>query len=363
MNLLALIQRLRTQNAFVMLALSLAAQFGTRGRRYVGAELLPERFVTQNAYREYGIRYRTIIANDGTRYSPVQKKGGELVGDFLVELGNSDIGREMNAQDYDALIEALGRNADMDATQRLLNWSDVTLNRALIEHNERQRWMAICDARIVRRGDNEYYEEVVLPNPTGHRVNAAGMWTDDTYDPYESDILPMANLLRSKGYEINRIITSNTVIAMMAGNAKIQARTGSLVAQVGGAISVMRASADREAIGRMFQRDGLPAPETYDLQYGVQGGTGFFLPRNVFVMVCTTGRDERIDLGLDTPLVRQDTLGYVGVGRAAGQPRPGRVVQVEPFFNKPPRVEGEGWQTSLAVITEPEAVGVIKAIS
>lgn len=363
MDLATLIARMRREGYFAMIALNLLAQFGTRTRRYIGAELMPERIVMQNAYREYGIRYRTIIANDGTRYGPVQKKRGDLVGDFMVELGNSDIGREMEAREYDMLIEALGRQLTPDAMARVTGWADLTLNRALIEHNERQRWMAICDALIIRRGDNDYYEEVPISNPTGHRVNAAGLWSDDTYDPYENDILPMKRLLESKGYTIRRIITSGTVLSIMAGNAKIQARTGSLVAQVGGAISVVRASADQEALGRMFQRDDLPAPEKYDLQFRTQTGAGFFLPRNVFVFVCSTDRDETIDLGDQGQIVRDNVIGYQAVGRAAGQPAPGRVVRAEAFENKPPRVEGEGWQTSLSVIVEPEAIGCIKGIA
>ena len=79
-------------------------------------------------------------------------------------------------------------------------------------------------------------------------------------------------------------------------------------------------------------------------------------------MLATTGRDATLDLG-DSEQLLTDTLGYTAIGRAAGQAQPGRVVRMEAFDNKPPRIEGEAWQTSLPVITEPEAIGVIAAIS
>jgi hypothetical protein len=86
------------------------------------------------------------------------------------------------------------------------------------------------------------------------------------------------------------------------------------------------------------------------------------------VLVATTGRDESIDLGdfdpsVASPELVADTIGYVGVGRAAGQSAPGRHVVVNAYENKPPRIEGEAWQTSFPVITEPEAIYIIKSIA
>jgi hypothetical protein len=56
-------------------------------------------------------------------------------------------------------------------------------------------------------------------------------------------------------------------------------------------------------------------------------------------------------------------LGYTAIGRGAGQASNGRVIRAEAFDNKPPRIEAEGWQTALPVITEPEALAVISSIS
>jgi hypothetical protein len=92
-------------------------------------------------------------------------------------------------------------------------------------------------------------------------------------------------------------------------------------------------------------------------------GSGRFLADTVYVMVATTGRDENIDMGDNRIETINDTLGYAGVGRAAGQAQPGRKIRAAARDDKPPRVETEGWQTALPVMTEPEAVVVITGIS
>lgn len=361
-DLRALLEELERNGHFANIARNPLAQFGRGPRRYIGAELLPERLVSQNAFREEAIRYRTVVANDGTRYSPVQKKKGELVGSMLVELGEADIGREISANEYDMLVEELGLNDSMPAMTRVLDWADTTLNGALIEHNERQRWQAIVSAVVQRRGSNGYSEDVTYPNPSGHRVNATVVWSNDANDPMDSDILPIVDMLAGKGFTVSRIIIPRPVMSILSGNAKMQARVGSTVVNVGGTLSIANQRASLEALGRIFQSNGLPAPETYDLQYRTQVGTGYFLARNVMTFICSTGRDERLDLG-DSEELLTDTLGYMGIGRAAGQARSGRVIRTEAFSNKPPRVEGEAWETQLPVITEPEAMAVIAAIS
>jgi hypothetical protein len=361
-SLRALLQELERDGHFVNITNNPLAQFGRGNRRYIGAELLPERTVRNNAFREEAVRYRTIVANDGTRYSPVQKKKGELIGSMLVELGEADIGREISSYEYDTLVEELGINDSLPAMTRVLDWADTTLNGALIEHNERQRWQAIVSAVVQRRGSNGYSEDVAYPNPSGHRVNASVVWSNDANDPLDSDIIPIADMLAGKGLTVVRIIIPRPVLSILAGNAKMQARVGSVVVNVGGQLSIAAQRANLDQLGRIFQANGLPTPETYDLQYRTQTGTGYFLARNVMTFVCATGRDERLDLG-DSETLIQDTLGYMAIGRAAGQATPGRVLRTEAFENKPPRVEGEAWETELPVITEPEALAVIGGIS
>jgi hypothetical protein len=129
----------------------------------------------------------------------------------------------------------------------------------------------------------------------------------------------------------------------------------------GSDVAVGRAT--RDAMNAVLETDGLPPIETYDLQYRTQSGTGYFLPRDVMVLLGTTGRDETFDLGDDEQMVMADVLGYTAIGRAAGQSGPGRVIRAEAFEDKPPRIEAEGWQAALPVITSPEAIAVIHTIT
>ena len=361
-DIASLVRTLMDDGSVRALAMNPQAQFGIAPRRYIGAELLPERRVEENAYREDAIRYRTVIANDGTRYSPSQKKAGEIVGSFLVELGESDIAREFTARDYDALLRLLGRNLSMDAAVTLVNWLDRTVNLALAEKNELQRWQAIVSASVTRSGDNDYTETVDYSNPANHRAAAGGTWSSDSYDPF-TDILAMADLLEGKGYTVGRIITGRTVLSTLAGNDKVKARTGVATINASGQITATAGRATRDAINMALERDGLPPIETYDLQYRTQTGSGYLLSRAALVLVARTGRAEPIALGDPPDPTTHDTLGYTAVGRAAGQATPGRVLRMEPKEDKPPRIEAEGWQTSLPVITEPEAIAVINSIS
>lgn len=362
MDIYTLIQSMRNDGTFMRLATNPRAQFGIPARRYIGAELLPERTVTMNAYREDAVRYRTVLANNGTRYSPAQKKGSALVGSFLVELSHSDIATELTAREYDILISLLGGNQDMQAVAQVINFTDVTVNLALAERNELMRWQAIVDAQVTLEGDNGYSELVAYPNPANHRAAAGGAWSNDSYDPW-ADITAMSDMLEAKGQTVRRIITSRQVLSKLANNANVKGRVGLAVVSASGQIQGIAGRATRDAINNALERDGLPPIETYDLQYRTQTGTGHFLKRDVFVMGCTTGRDETIDLGDDEVLTMQDTIGYTAMGRAAGQGTPGRVIRAEAFSNKPPRLEAEGWQASLPVVLDPEAVGVITSIT
>lgn len=361
MDLATLINTMRADGTVETIARNRRAQFGRTGRRYLGATLLPERTVPQNAFREESIRYRTVIANDGTRYSPTQLKAGDLVGSFLVELGNSDIARQFDSEMYDALLLYLQSNQTLEGVASLTNWLDTAVNLALVEHDEKQRWQAIVDASVVRVGDNEYAETVTYSNPANHRAAQSAAWSTDTTDIFEN-IFTMADLLASKGYTVNRMITSRTVLAIMAGNNTVKTRTGIAVVNTSGQITSAAGRATASAINGILQADGLPPIELYDLQYRTQASTAYFLKRDVFVLVATTGQDQTIDFG-DTEELFPDTLGYLAIGRAAGQSTPGRVIRAEAKEDKPPRIEAEGWQTSLPVITNPEAIAVITGIT
>lgn len=364
-DILSLLHSMAASNDFVAISRNPLAQFGRGNRQYLGATLLPERMVMENAFREESIRYRTVIANAGTRYSPVQLKGANLVGAFDVMLAESDIGSEFSGRDYDALLRILaqagGGSPSMEAVAQVTRWLDTTVNLPLVEALEKWRWEAIVSASVSLAGSNGYNETVSYSNPSGHRAAQSAAWSTDSTDIF-ADIHTMADLLASKGYSVGRIFTSRTVLAIMAGNNTVKTRTGIAVVNTSGQITSAAGRATKAAIDGILQADGLPAIELYDLQYRTSTGTGYFLPRDVFVMVATTGQDEAIDLG-DSERVINDTLGYTAVGRPVGQSDPGRYIMAEAHMNKPPRIQGEGWQTALPVVTEPEAIAVINSIS
>lgn len=375
MDIRGIVSSLAQSNVFYQLINDPLAQFGPPNANYLGAELLPEKRVETNEYTEQAIRYRTVIANDATRYSPVQKKGNVLSGSMKVSLGNSDTGSELTGADYDALIKLIeqsrstagapGGNVDrpgMMAMEQILKWVDLTLNRPLLELNEYQRWQALANASVVRQGDDGYTETVTYPNPTGHRVSVGGTWSNNSYDPY-TDLMAKVEFLATKGFTVNRIVSGSDVRSILSLNAKMTARVGRLGVTAGSVVNNPAGRATLAEINEAFGRDNLPPLELYDRQYRTQTTTGYFAPRGTMFLFATTGRDASIDRGDLEPLTMENTLGYTAVGRATGQSAPGRVVRTEAFENKPPRIEGEAWQTSLPVIQEPEAVVVLSGIA
>lgn len=364
MDIRQLVETMLRQRTPTTLALDARAQFGTPDRQYLGTTLLPERNVDENVFEETAIRYRTVVANAGTRYSPVQIKGPNiLTGSFLVKLAEQDIGAEFTSQDYDALLKVLGRGQSMEAVARVTRWLDIAINRALLDLNEAYRWQAIVDALVQARGNAGYAEDISYSNPAGHRANAAGSWTGATpVDPF-LDIFAMAQVLSGKGYRVNRMIAGSTVVAKILSNPKVAERLGTIRITGPGTIAGITRRVTLAAVNAMLAEDQIPPIEVYDAQYNTSTGTQWFLKRDVLVMAATTGQEEEIRQGESVVEILPNVLGYHAIGRAAGQPTSGRVIRMEAFENKPPRIEGEGWQTSLPVITQPEAIGVIKNIT
>ena len=360
-GLAALVRRFAEDRRYGDIANNPLAQFGRQGRQYLGATLLPEQARAENMYREEFVRYRTVIANGGTRYSPVQLKGNDLFGSMMVELGYSDVGAELTAQDYDSLQRLIMRSADMEAIATLTNWLDFRVVAPLKEFNEWARWQAIATASVPITGANKFQDTVTYSNPSGHRVAAGGTWSNPAYDPWD-DIMGIAEMLAGKGYTVSRIITSKAVVAIMGANPNVAQRTGRVTITGSNVTIAGGARASLASINSALAEDNLPAIETYDLQYATETGTNRFLPAGTMVFACETGRDVEIDAG-DTRLYFPNTLGYVGIGVAAGQPDPGTIIRMDLYENKPPRIAAEGWQASLPVILDPEALAVINSIA
>lgn len=362
MDVMGLLNQMEEDGSVAAISRNPVAQFGTRTRRYAGPSILPERPVEDNIFEETNIKYRTVIANAGTRYSPVQIKEGVMVGSFLVKLAESDIGSEFKARDYDALVRHLRTGDDMQAVMQLTRFLTTTVNLPLVEWNERARWQAIVNSQVQLRGNNGYEEDVNYSAPSGHRPTVGGTWSSDAYDPYD-DIYAIVQLLADKGFIVTQIWTSRRVAGIMAGNAKVAARANRITVSSTGQIQGINGRITIADINAINAADGLPAIQLYDLSYRTQTGQGRFMPNDVMVFVCESGNDEELDLLNGEIQILPDTLGYVGVGRPAGQSDPGRVILSEFKRRKPPRIENEGWQTSLPVITEPEGLAVLKGIN
>jgi len=338
-------------------------QFGNENKQYLGATLLPERNVDSNQFEESSIFYRTVIANDGSRYSPAQLKDtGEMVGQFLVNLGNSDIARQFTGRDYDGFRRLFGNGRSQDAARQILGWSNRTLNLALVELNEKQRWDAIVNAQVTRTGDNGFSEVVPMSNPPGHRFNVAGVWSG-VADPW-LDIEAAVQVLANAHYVPSRIICSRSTIAKLIGNPEMQRRIGSVTFfNVDGTLTSVTNNITREQLMNYFTAQLLPTPEVYDETYNTQVGTARFMPENVMVFVGVTDQEEVIELAAGDPVIIGNTLGYEAVGIPVGEDSPGRVIRLFPDDHKPPRIDGEAWQTSFPVITQPQAIVVLKNIS
>jgi len=276
-------------------------------------------------------------------------------------VAEADIGSQLTSRDYDALRRYVGRGASVEAMAAVVNFVDTTIQVPLVEWCERARWQAIVNALVLLRGDNEYTEDVAYSNPSGHRAAAGGAWSLDTYDPM-NDIFAMADLLANKGYPVVRIIASRNVVSILGGNDKIKTRTSRITVAPGGVIGAVTGRATAAEINGIMQADGLPPIEQYDLTYQTMTSNGRFLANNVMVFLGQTGEATTIDLG-DSLEPLDNVMGYMAIGTAAGQDNPGRVVETEAFTRKPPRVEAEGWQTALPVITQPESIAVISGIS
>ena len=369
MEILEFYRKLENDGYFARMMLSPNTQFGTDSEPFLGATLLPEILKEENAYSEDQIRYRTLPALDGTRYSPAQLNGsGYLVGSFKVELGDTDVASQVTAQEHEGFMKLLGRSGDIQAIAAAMGWADKTLLRPHLIKNEIQRWQAIIDCQVIRRGGNGMEELVNYANPAGNRVNAktgSGTvaaptgWYGANYDPFEQDIFPMAQFLSGKGYTVNRIICARALAYVLARNPKVVQRTSRVTIATGGQLSATMGQITLDELSRITMQDSLPPIETYDRVYRTASGTLPFIPANKFVMICSTGRDETIDLGDSQVLQLQNSLGYYGIGRAAGQSAPGRVVTTEVKIRKPIGLYGEAYQTGFPVITEPEAIAVI----
>lgn len=375
MDIGKLILDLQKSGAIDNILTSNRAQFGPTSAPLVGADLLPERIVDRNSYREEAVKFRTFAANPSTRYSPVTFVDGALASSFLVELGESDFGQTLDSNVYDTLRREMAAGTIEQASQRLLQFT-ATANDALIQRNHIWRMQALVDAQIKAKHGNVQFE-VDFADPTGHRVtipsgttaDLAG-WYDPEYDPVV-DLIAMIEMLGRKGYVVYRIMTTTRVLSVLLKSPKAREYMNSIVAvpTLDGTGITARGTARQLNRTQLEQviRDNASVPgfsgfEINDQMYHTRNGAKRYFREDAMMFIAATGREEVYAPveGEEEQLIVQDTLGYMGIGTAAGQDSPGRVVTIEAITNKkPPRVENEAWQTSGPVVLDPEAIAVI----
>jgi hypothetical protein len=250
----------------------------------------------------------------------------------------------------------------MAAVAQMTNWLDTTIVRALVEVLEVYRWQAIVDGVATLVGDNAYNDTVTYPTFADLRGAAGGNWSDNTYDPF-TDIAARMQAMSNRGINAARFIMGRQAVNKMLNNTLVRTRVGRAVVSPTGQIKGTIGMATLADVNAALQADGIPPIELYDLMYQTEVGSKFFLRRDAAVLVGASGVDERIDLGGGQYETIENVIGYTGVGIAAGQATPGRYIRSVAQEDKPPRVEAEGWQTALPVITQPEAFAVITGIA
>lgn len=343
------------------------AQFGSEMLRktYLGARFLPERLMTgsnNNVIREEETRFRTVIAEDSGRYDPVPLRHRTEVNDMSVEMGNFDIGREIDGSEYDAIIEMLARSQDSSAKAKLLLLVDTMLNQALKDKKEKQRWQAIIDAKVRIEKSNGQEYDVLLQDPPGHRIVSPNFFSDNSFDPFEI-LFDSINVLKNIGFgNIQAIVSTFAPISAMAKNEQVRTRLGGLrVDTTNNSVSpVRRGVVGKAVLDAALGDEGLPPFTEYNQGYNTETQFINYVPKDAIVIIAETPRMEELIVPDGEDLLLFNTLGYYGVGRCQGQSSVGDVIKLFHKEDKPVRIEGQAEGVGFSVVTESKAIFVIR---
>lgn len=380
-NLEDLIRQITEEDPhYYHLANSPQLQFGTEQEPFLFAQLLPERTVEQNAFREDRIRMiEPPPALDGTRYGPAQMaEGGVSYGSFMVELGYTDIANQLTGRQLDALIKILDQNAGSpEAIASTIRWIDLNLIRPHLRKNELQRRDALLLGSVARAGTDGLSETITLYTPSGFRPEVSGgtvgspaglFATSTATDPWDN-ILAARDLLGAKGKSVQAMYCTSSFLTDLSKNPAIKLRTNKVTVNASGQIEGYSQRPRQSEINMLANDDGLPAFTVYDYGYKAAAAAAFSrymeptTDRHYLLMLGST--DNRMGLdGLvqdnNSDLFEFDVLGYYGIGTNAGQTAPGRTLYTEVSNRKPAGLYGESYQCGFPVIQEPESFVVIE---
>lgn len=342
------------------------AQFGSdrMGTQYLGARFLPERMVDENRIEEDEIKFRPIIANYAGRNDPAQKRDKTEAKGFEATLGDFNIKREINGNQYEKLVKIFMPLSNDVAERRFLGMLSDMIQMGLKDLQEKERWQAMTNllatVRVVKTNGEEY--DVVYENPVGHRFNSPFLFTDDTEDPFEV-YFEAARILKQAGYSrILANVTSQEVGWAMCNNEQIRTRTGGYrIDTANNAFSPVLGMPTDSQVSAILGEKGIPAPTYYDEIYHTELGTEYFFPRDAIVLIAQTPRREEISRANGEDLLIRNTLGYYAVGRCQGEATPGNIAYVKSYTSEiPKRLEAEGAGTGLAALLDSNAIVVIR---
>ncbi len=324
---------------------------------YLGATFLPLVSQDSNLFVDEGFEWLSLIGTDGDLFSRVPLRSAARHRAQGVSLATNDSGAQLTPKDYDTL-KRLVRLGKLEGANRVIQTLLlVGAIRPLNDIIEKQRWQAIVDAKVVRAGDNDYYEEVDYTNIPGHRVNTGQQWYDPDYDPI-LDIQAMADKMGS----VTNIIVRRRLVSVLTSHPKMRMRSGSVVLD-GTSLRNIPGRSNLSELNQILTLDGLPPLQIYESYFhNLQGERIPFLRDTAFVMLNTSAIDPE-NISVDPDLITPTSLGYVGNGTPAGQDRPGRVAFLHTILNtKAPGMWVEGTQVTLPVVRTSEdnhRVGVL----
>lgn len=164
--------------------------------------------------------------------------------------------------------------------QRLIDarYTDVdTLVEGVLARAEAMKMEAVTKG-VVTINENGVVGAIDYNVPADQKVVLAGntaptaLWTGENADIL-GNLQTWTDLMRSKGVEVTRAITSNTVLRLMAGNPKIRT-------------AIHGTANDRYVsntqLNSFLQEQGLPSFVSYDAQYQVQKGDGTYETKRYF---------------------------------------------------------------------------------